>query len=259
MDSVPGGRSIWVGSLTQSAAKAKPDNGFLDTSSRLETVNDILDVTTKPLIYDGDSGGPAEHFAFTVKALERLGVSAVIIEDKIGLKKNSLFGDSAEQQQDSIENFCQKIRTGREARVGQNFMVIARIESLILKKGLEDALARARAYLEAGADGIMIHSCAKTFDEVKKFSAAYNRLPGRKPLVVVPSSYAGVTEKELAENNINVVIYANHLLRAAYPAMVEAARQILRHGRALEASDQCCMSINEIINLIPGGKVSAGR
>ena len=243
--------AIWISSLTQSAAKAKPDIGYLDTVSRLEGLNDILDVTTKPIIYDADNGGPCEHFAFTVKSLERLGVSAVIIEDKIGLKKNSLFGTDVEQQQDSIEDFCEKIKTGKKSQVTENFMIIARIESLILEKN--DAIERAKAYIDAGADAIMIHSRAKTFDEIKEFLKEYNKFENRKPIVVVPSSYCEVTEEELIENNVNIVIYANHLLRAAYPAMVQTAKSILENHRSYEASQEFCMSIKDIITLIPGG------
>jgi phosphoenolpyruvate phosphomutase len=245
---------IWISSLTQATAMAKPDIGYLDTTSRMNTLNDILEVTTKPIIYDADNGGPIEHFFFTVRSLERLGVSAVIIEDKVGLKKNSLFGTEVAQQQDTIEDFCAKIKAGKDARVTDNFMIIARIESLILEKGQEDALNRAKAYLNAGADGIMIHSRSKTFDEIKAFCVEYNKLPNRKPLVVVPSSYSQVTEEELAENGINIVIYANQLLRAAYPSMVKTAESILTHHRAKEASDTYCMSIKDIITLIPGGK-----
>ncbi len=246
---------IWISSLTQSTAKAKPDNGFLDASTRIAALGEILDVTTKPIIYDGDSGGPAEHFVFTVRELERLGVSAIIIEDKIGLKKNSLFGTEVAQEQDSIENFCDKIASGKANQITKNFMIIARIESLILEKGMQDAITRAKAYLEAGADGIMIHSRSKKFDEVKEFANLYNKLANRKPLVVVPSSYSYVSEKELIENGVNIVIYANQMLRAAYPAMVNVARSILTHHRAKEADEQYCMSIKDIINLIPGGKV----
>ena len=247
--------AIWISSLTQATSKAKPDNGFLDASSRIAHLSEILDVTTKPIIYDGDNGGPAEHFVFTVRELERLGISAVIIEDKIGLKKNSLFGTEVFQQQDSIEDFCDKIAAGKAAQVTDSFMVIARIESLILEKGLDDAMARAKAYLDAGADGIMIHSRSKSFDEVQQFAQLYNQLPNRKPLVVVPTAYAHVYEEDLAKHNINIVIYANHLLRAAYPAMMKTAKSILTHHRAKEASEEHCMSIKEIINLIPGGEI----
>ena len=245
---------IWISSLTQSAAKGKPDIGYLDTTSRMETLNDILEVTTKPIIYDGDNGGPQEHFIFTVKTLERLGVSAIIIEDKVGLKKNSLFGTDVFQEQDSPQDFALKIKAGKQAQVGDDFMIIARIESLILEQGMQDAISRAKTYLDAGVDGIMIHSRQKTFDEIKEFAAMYNQLPNRKPLVVVPSSYDQVKEQELIENNINVVIYANHLLRAAYPAMVNTAKSILKNHRCKEASDEYCMKIKDIITLIPGAK-----
>ncbi|MCQ2753659.1 MAG: phosphoenolpyruvate mutase [bacterium] len=245
---------IWISSLTQSAAQAKPDIGYLDTTTRMTTLNDILEVTTKPIIYDGDNGGPQEHFVFTVKTLERLGVSAIIIEDKVGLKKNSLFGTEVFQEQDNPNDFAQKIKAGKQAQVTDDFMIIARIESLILEQGMDDAITRAKTYLDAGVDGIMIHSRKKEFDEIKEFATLYNQLPNRKPLVVVPSSYNHVTEKELIENNINIVIYANHLLRAAYPAMVNTAKSILENHRCKEASDEYCMKIKDIITLIPGAK-----
>ena len=245
---------IWISSLTQSAAQAKPDIGYLDTTTRMTTLNDILEVTTKPIIYDGDNGGPLEHFVFTVKTLERLGVSAIIIEDKVGLKKNSLFGTEVFQEQDTPEDFAEKIKAGKKAQVTDSFMIVARIESLILEQGMEDAISRAKTYLDAGVDGIMIHSRQKTFDEIKEFATLYNQLPNRKPLIVVPSSYNHVTEQELIENNINIVIYANHLLRAAYPAMVNTAKSILQNHRCKEASDEYCMKIKDIITLIPGAK-----
>ena len=245
---------IWISSLTQSAAQGKPDIGYLGTTARMGTLNDILEVTTKPIIYDGDNGGPLEHFTFTVKTLERLGVSAVIIEDKIGLKNNSLFGTKANQQLDDPYEFAQKIKAGKQAQITDNFMIIARIESLIAGKSIEDAINRAKIYLDAGADGIMIHSCKKTFDEIKLFANLYNQLKNKKILIAVPSSYSSVTEKELTDCGVNIVIYANHLLRAAYPAMVNTAKSILKNHRCQEASDEYCMKIKDIITLIPGAK-----
>ncbi len=245
---------IWISSLTQSAIKGKPDIGYLDTESRFGILNDILDITTKPIIYDADNGGPQEHFSFTVKSLERVGVSAVIIEDKTGLKKNSLFGTEVSQQQEDPYVFAEKIKFGKNFQFTEDFMIIARIESLILEQGMEDALKRAQIYIDAGADGIMIHSREKTFDQIKYFSEHYNKFLDRKPLVVVPSSYSAVTEEELINSGINVVIYANHLLRSAYPAMKKTAESILSNHRCKEASENYCMSIKEIINLIPGVK-----
>ena len=242
--------AMWLSSLTDSTAKGKPDIEAVDLTSRLHTLNDILEVTTKPIIYDGDTGGIPEHFIFTVKTLERLGVSAIIIEDKKGLKKNSLFGTDVEQYQDTIENFSNKIRAGKQAQVTNNFMIIARIESLILKKGMDDAVKRARAYIEAGADGIMIHSKEKDAAEIFEFCKIYQTFEKKVPLIAVPSSYNHVYEKELQEAGVNVVIYANHLLRSAYPAMVNVAKTILKHERSKEVDDQC-MSIKEILTLIP--------
>jgi phosphoenolpyruvate phosphomutase len=242
---------MWLSSLTDSTAKGKPDIEAVDLTSRMQTVNDILEVTTKPIIYDGDTGGKTEHFVFTVKSLERLGVSAVIIEDKIGLKKNSLFGIEVPQTQDTIENFSNKISTGKKAQVTNDFMIIARIESLILKKGINDALARAHAYIEAGADGIMIHSKEKDPHEILEFCNEYKKFEKKVPLVAIPTSYDTIYEKELADIGVNIVIYANHLLRSAYPAMVETAKLILKNERSYETNKKI-MSIKEIITLIPG-------
>jgi phosphoenolpyruvate phosphomutase / 2-hydroxyethylphosphonate cytidylyltransferase len=243
--------AMWLSSLTDSTAKGKPDIEAVDVTSRLHGLNDILEVTTKPIIYDGDTGGIPEHFVFTVKTLERLGVSAIIIEDKTGLKKNSLFGTEVPQTQAHVEDFCQKITAGKRAQVTKNFMIIARIESLILGKGLDDAVTRAIAYIEAGADGIMIHSKEKNGEEILAFCERYRALDKRVPLVAVPSSYNHLYEQQLMEAGVNVVIYANHLLRSAYPAMVNVAKTILTHERSLETDDQC-ISIKEILNLIPG-------
>lgn len=243
--------AMWLSSLTDSTLKGKPDNESVDITSRLRTVNDILEVTTKPIIYDGDSGGLPEHFIYLVRSLERLGVSAVIIEDKQGLKQNSLLEQGNVQPQASVEDFCQKIQAGKHAQVTDEFMVIARCESLITGKGEDDAIARCRAYCEAGADGVMIHSKAKTPDEVLSFVKRFRiEVSADKPVVVVPSTYAQVTESELSSAGVNIVIYANHLLRAAYPAMRGVAERILDSGRGQEADAQFCMPIQEILQLI---------
>jgi phosphoenolpyruvate phosphomutase / 2-hydroxyethylphosphonate cytidylyltransferase len=244
---------MWASSLTDSTAKGKPDIEAVDVSSRMSTLNEILEVTTKPVIYDGDTGGIKEHFQFTVRTLERLGISAVIIEDKVGLKKNSLFGTDVAQTQDTIENFCDKIRSGKKSQVTNDFMIIARIESLILENGMNDALNRALSYIDAGADGIMIHSRRKSPDEILEFCDKYNKFENRKPLVVVPSSYNSIYEKELADKGVNIVIYANQLLRSAYPAMLETAKSILNNQRSMESNDKM-MPIKEILELIPGTK-----
>jgi phosphoenolpyruvate phosphomutase len=243
---------MWISSLCDSTAKGKPDIELVDLTSRLNTVNDILEVTTKPIIVDGDTGGQIEHFVYTVKTLERLGVSAIIIEDKTGLKKNSLFGTAVVQTQDTIEHFSDKIRAGREARVTSDFMIISRIESLIAGAGMEDAIERAKAYIEAGTDGIMIHSKEKNGEEIIEFCRRYNEFENKVPLVVVPTSYNFMKEDELIELGVSVVIYANHLIRSAYPAMVNTAKSILENGRSKEASINC-MPIKEILTLIPGG------
>ncbi len=245
---------MWSSSLTDSTSKGKPDIEAVDLTTRLHDLNDTLEVTTKPVIYDGDTGGKTEHFVFTVRTLERLGVSAVIIEDKVGLKQNSLFGTDAVQQQDTIDGFCNKIRSGKEAQVTRDFMIIARIESLIAGKPVEDALERAFAYVEAGADGIMIHSKNKDGMDIKEFCQRFREKDDHTPIVAVPTTYAQFTEEELASWGINIVIYANHMLRSAYPAMVRCAESILEHGRCLEASEQYCMPIKQILNLIPGTK-----
>lgn len=242
---------MWISSLCDSTIKGKPDTELVDFSSRLNTINDIMEVTTKPIILDGDTGGLTEHFVYMVRSLERLGVSAVIIEDKTGLKKNSLFGTEVAQEQDSMENFCHKIAEGKRAQKTKDFMLIARIESLILEKGMEDALARARAYAAAGADGVMIHSRRKDPDEVFEFIRRFRTENRHTLLVVVPTSYNSVYEEEFKERGVNVVIYANHLIRSSYPAMCQTAESILRCHRAKEADEQYCMSIKNILTLIP--------
>jgi phosphoenolpyruvate phosphomutase / 2-hydroxyethylphosphonate cytidylyltransferase len=243
---------IWLSSLTDSTAKGRPDIESVDVTSRVQTVNDIMEVTTKPIVYDADTGGKPEHFVFTVKTLERLGVSAVIVEDKTGLKRNSLFGEEVPQTQEPIDAFCRRVRAGKGAQVTSDFMIIARIESLILGKGLSDALERAVAYIDAGADAIMIHSCRDTPTEILDFCADYGKLPKRVPLVAVPSTYNSVYEHELQEAGVAVVIYANQLLRSAYPAMVRTAESILMHGRSQEIDDEL-LPVSEILRLIPDG------
>lgn len=241
--------AMWISSLCDSAAKGKPDIELVDMTSRENTINEIMEVTTKPIILDGDTGGITEHFVYTVKTLERLGVSAVIIEDKIGLKKNSLFGTGVHQEQDSIEHFSNKIRAGKAAQTTKDFMIIARIESLILERGMKDALARAFAYVEAGADGIMIHSKKTEPDEVLEFCRRFREKCEEIPIVAVPTTYNQITETELGKYGVNIIIYANHLIRSAFPAMDKVAHLILENERALEASEKC-MPIKEILTLI---------
>ncbi len=241
---------IWESSLTDSTSKGKPDTELVDFTSRFQSIEEILEVTTKPIIIDGDSGGRIEHFKFRVKTLERLGVSAIIIEDKIGMKRNSLFGTDVSQNQDTIENFCNKIKEGKNAQVTSDFMIIARVESLILGKGMKDALNRSEHYINAGADAIMIHSSKKSTDEIFNFCKYYKKIKNKVPLVVVPSSYPQATEEQLMKQGVNVVIYANHLMRSAYPAMVATAKNILENNSAKEASEKYCMPIKEIITLI---------
>jgi len=244
---------MWSSSLTDSTSKGKPDIEAVDTTARLMTINEIFEVTTKPMIYDADTGGKPEHFEFTVRSLERTGVSAVIIEDKTGLKKNSLFGNDVSQTQDTIEGFCYKIRVGKASQITKEFMIIARIESLILEAGMEDALTRAFAYVEAGADGVMIHSRLKDPAEIIEFVNKFREQDKTTPIVVVPTSFNSVSTDEFAAMGVNVVIYANHMLRAAYPGMMNVAKSILKHKRTLEAEPDC-MAIKEILELIPGTK-----
>jgi len=244
---------MWSSSLTDSTSKGKPDIEAVDVSTRINTINEIFEVTTKPMIYDADTGGIAEHFAFTVRTLERTGISAVIIEDKTGLKKNSLFGNDVSQTQDTIENFSNKIRMGKAAQITDDFMVISRIESLILEAGMDDAIKRAKAYIEAGTDGIMIHSRLKEPDEILEFCKLLREFNEHIPIIVVPTSFNQITAKELSKAGINVVIYANHMLRAAYPGMMNVAKSILDNDRSMEA-EKDLLSIKKILDLIPGTK-----
>jgi len=241
---------MWSSSLTDSTSRGKPDIEAVDITSRLQTINDIFEVTTKPLVFDADTGGIPEHFSFTVRSLERLGVSAVIIEDKEGLKRNSLFGTDVAQTQSSIEDFSARISIGKRAQITDDFMVIARIESLILDKGVDDAIRRAEAYVAAGADAVMIHSRRREPDEVFDFCARAASTIPKVPIVAVPTSYNTVTEDELQSAGVRLVIYANHLLRAAYPSMQSVAESILVHSRSAEVDDQIA-SINDVLHIIP--------
>jgi len=244
---------MWSSSLTDSTSKGKPDIEQVDLTTRLHGINDMLECTTKPMIYDGDTGGKPEHFQFTVRTLERLGISAVIIEDKTGLKKNSLFGTEVAQTRDTIEAFTHKLKMGKQAQVTEDFMIIARIESFIVGDTLDDAITRAKAYVDAGADGVMIHSKDKSGEDIKSFCLTFRSFNTTTPIIVVPSSYNHITEEELKEWGANVVIYANHLLRASFPAMKEVATSILKNKRSKEV-DPNCLSIKEILELIPGTK-----
>lgn len=241
--------AMWVSSLCDSTAKGKPDIELVDMTSRFRTIDDIMEVTTKPIIFDGDTGGLIEHFVYTVRTLERMGVSAIIIEDKTGLKRNSLFGTEVSQTQDTVEHFCEKIAAGKRTQLTDAFMIIARIESLILEQGMEDALMRARAYVGAGADGIMIHSRRKDPAEILQFCDLFRQEDQRTPIVVVPTSFNSVTEEELMEHGVNIVIYANQLTRSAFPAMQRTAVDILKNHRAREV-DERLMPIGEILTLI---------
>ena len=244
---------MWSSSLTDSASKGKPDIEVVDLTTRLQDLTNILECTTKPIIYDGDTGGKSEHFVYTVKTLERNGISAVIIEDKEGLKKNSLFGTEVKQSLANIDDFCEKIYLGKKAQITDDFMIIARIESLIAGENVDNALERGIKYISAGADGIMIHSKEKTGDDIKEFCHKFRKIYKDVPIVLVPTTYNQFREDELHQWGANIVIYANHMLRASYPAMLEAAKCILKNSRSLEA-DNLCMSIKDILELIPGGK-----
>jgi len=242
--------AMWISSLCDSTDKGKPDIELVDMTSRFRTIDDIMEVTTKPIIFDGDTGGLKEHFVYTVRTLERMGVSMIIIEDKMGLKKNSLFGTEVKQQQDTIENFCEKIKAGKKAQKSKDFMICARIESLILEQGMDDALERAFAFVKAGADAIMIHSRKKEPDEIIEFVKKFRKKNNKTPIVVVPTSFNTVYEEEFKEIGVNIVIYANQLIRAGFPAMQNVAKKILTNHRAKEVDDDC-ISIKEIITLIP--------
>ena len=245
---------MWISSLCDSTFKGKPDIELVDLTSRLNTINEIMEVTTKPIILDGDTGGKTEHFVYTVKSLERMGVSAIIIEDKIGLKKNSLFGTDAVQTLDDPSHFAAKIHAGKQAQVTRDFMIFARIESLIAGLDVADAIMRAKEYIKAGADGIMIHSKEKSGEDILEFMKEFRKFSKTIPIILVPTTYNQYTEEELNKAGANIIIHANHLLRSAYPAMVKTAKRILETGRSMEASEENCMSIKEILNLIPEEK-----
>ena len=246
--------AMWVSSLCDSTFKGKPDIELVDLTSRINTINEIMEVTSKPIILDGDTGGKVEHFSYNVKTLERLGVSAIIVEDKTGLKQNSLYGTDAKQVLDDPHKFAEKIRAGKDAQYTRDFMIFARLESLIAGLGVDDALERAKIYIEEGhADGIMIHSKQKDGSEIKEFLAKFREMYTDIPVILVPTTYNHLTEEELHEMGSNIIIHANHLLRSAYPAMVKVATKILETGRSKDVDD-LCLPIKEVLSLIPGGK-----
>jgi phosphoenolpyruvate phosphomutase len=245
--------AMWISSLCDSTFKGKPDIELVDLTSRLNTINEIMEVTTKPIVLDGDTGGREEHFVFNVKTLERIGVSAIIIEDKTGLKRNSLFGTEVKQELEDSEVFANKIRAGKRALFSRDFLIFARLESLIAGYDVFHALDRAKKYIEAGADGVMIHSKDKDGKDIIQFIQEFRKYSKDIPIIVVPTTYNHITEIELARHGANIIIHANHLLRSAYPAMVKTALSILEHGRSKEA-DPYLTSIKDIIKLIPGGE-----
>lgn len=240
--------ALWISSLTLSASRGKPDNGYVDLMSKIDIIHDIMEVSNKPIIYDGDDGGYLDHFTLTVKTLQRIGVSAIVIEDKIGLKENSLL-DQHTQSQDSIENFCAKIQAGKSISIEPDFLIFARIESLIFSKGIEDAINRAKAYINSGIDGIMIHSKSKDFKEVKEFLSIYKTIENKVPIMVVPTTYCHIKESEFIENGVNIVVHANHMLRASYQNMSLVANEILKNKRSLEASNYC-VNVKDIIKQV---------
>jgi phosphoenolpyruvate mutase len=240
---------MWSSSLTDSATKGKPDNSSVDFSTRLTSLNNMMEVTSKLLVFDADNGGQLEHLPFLIRSLERCGASAVIMEDKVGVKKNSLFKNQTDTKQDKPVLFAKKIKQVCKTRKNKDFMMIARIESFIVGKGLKDALKRAVIYSKAGADAILIHSKEKTPAEIFSFAREFKKSKNFIPLVSVPSTYSKVYEKDLIKNGFKLVIYANQLLRAAYPAMQLTAKKILENNRAFEVEKKI-IPIKEIINLI---------
>ena len=240
---------MWSSSLTDSAIRGKPDNQAVDYSTRILGLNEILDVTTKPIIFDADNGGKIEHISYLIRTLERVGISAVVIEDKVGLKRNSLFKNQVGVKQDSIENFCKKLKKAKEAKISDDLFIIARIESFILGKDLKDAMRRAEAYSQAGADAILIHSKEKYPNQIFSFSKNFIKSKFYKPLIAIPSTYSKTYESELINNGFKIVIYANHFLRTIHPAMVNVAKMILKNQRSFEAEKKMS-SIKEVINLV---------
>ncbi|MAJ86251.1 MAG: phosphoenolpyruvate mutase [Candidatus Pelagibacter sp.] len=241
---------MWSSSLTESLMRGKPDNQSVELSTRITALNELLDITTKPIIFDADNGGRIEHLSYRINTLERQGVSAIVIEDKIGLKKNSLFKNQKNAQQDSIKNFCKKLKVAAKSKNSKDFFIVARIESFILGKGLQDALKRAKAYSNSGADAILIHSKENNPKEIFKFSKIYKKFNNHKHLIAVPSSYSKTLEKDLIKNGFNIVIYANHMLRASYLSMKKLALDILKNSRSFESEKK----ISKISDLLKYSK-----
>jgi len=241
---------FWESSFTDSASKGIPDAEIVGYDSRLVTIDEILNVTSKPMIIDGDTGGSAAQFEYLVRKLGRLGVSGIIIEDKMFPKRNSLDKD-AKQILEDPEVFSQKIQRGQEVKLGEDFFIIARIESLIAGRSLNDAVSRARQYIIAGADGIMIHSKKDTPNDILSFASEYEKicieLKRRPILVCVPTTYNLITDKELHDHGFNVIIHANQMLRAAHKSMKKVSEVMLRNDRGFEA-EALCSPVSEVFS-----------
>ena len=231
--------AMWAGSFTDSASKGKPDIDTVDLTTRLHELNDSLEVTTKPIVFDGLTGGEADRFVFAVRTLERLGISAIVIKDSLEKRHSAL---------EDIVVFCNKIQSGKHAQLTDDFMIIARCDSLIAGDSVRKAVERSMAYVKAGADGIMIHSQDGP-EQIRNFCMEFRKAEPKVPVFVMPSTYSEVYEDDIIKWGANAVIYANNLLRSSYPAMVNCAETILRNGRAFEA-DSICVAKEEIQRIV---------
>ncbi|MBO82775.1 MAG: phosphoenolpyruvate mutase [Actinobacteria bacterium] len=248
---------IWESSLTDSASKGLPDASIVSNESRLHTIDEILNVTTKPLIVDGDTGGDEDNFRFLIKRLENQGVSAVIVEDKIFPKRNS-FGGTVGAGMENPDTFAKKLAIGMKTKSTKDFLIIARLESLIAGLGIEETMFRAEKYINAGVDGIMIHSKLKSPEEILDFIPRYEELCkkiGRRPcLVAVPTTYNSINDRDLIKNGVDIIIHANHLIRSSYRSMLETAELIFNSGRSFEA-DKNISSVKDIFSAVGYDKI----
>ena len=208
----------------------------------MQTLTEILESTTKPIIYDEDKIITSSYLNYTIQNLESNGISAIVIRDQIARKNDEVYDE---------KDFCNMIKEGKKAQITQDFMIIARIEEMLYGKNVDDAVKKAISCVMSGADAILIESNDSKGNNIKEFCEKFRKEYPNTPIAVIPSNFKELTEKEMAEWGVNIIIYENQMLRASYPAMKKCAETILKNQRSLEANN-LCMPIKEILTLIPG-------
>lgn len=240
-----GFKGIWASGLTISASLGVRDNNEASWTQILEVLEFMSDAVSIPILFDGDTGfGNFNNARRLVKKLEQRQIAGVCIEDKVFPKTNSFLGTKAQSLAD-IDEFCGKIKAMKDMQADPDFTVIARVEALIAGYGIEEALQRAEAYRQAGADAILIHSKRSDITEIELFMKAWKK---RAPVVIVPTKYYTTPTNQFRKLGVHLVIWANHNLRASIVAMQNISRQILREESLVQAESQIA-KLEEVFRL----------